>query len=449
MRVEALHEPSAAVTTPLAAPKPGIAKSRPDVLLYAVLAVAWFGFGILALYLNRGELFIGLDGSYMRELARRQFEWGLSPFSASMDWFQGVGDVYFPLNFRLLPSFIAGALFGSTVAAKVVTYGIVLVELSVAVILFGLSLGASRLVSIAAALVTCIGLLPFSHPTLIYGLLPLIPYTGSTMAAALLAGAAFLQFGRRNWLRDLPYAGVVFVLLAWLVLVSITMIMLAAPFLLLCAVSGIVAAANASERRCKIGLFIAGALLMAAGPALYFLGTILDTAAIIFPEELANNRASFLFASILFHWNTFGPFGPLLVIFAIGGAVLEVLDRRERTLWICAITLLSYLTTRLTFAVIVIIFDFWRGPAALYFEYYVIPTYAIFAVRFFARISGSLWSVFGCGAPRSGRVELGTVAVAAAIILNSYGKERPRQLWIQLPTGCDGNHRPVGAGEWA
>ncbi|MGA8615078.1 MAG: hypothetical protein WB760_26055 [Xanthobacteraceae bacterium] len=378
----------------------------------------WWAAAVLALYLDRNELFVSLDGGYMRDLARRQFEWGLSPFSASIDWFQGLGDVYFAVNFRLLPSFIVGSLFGAASAGKIATYAILLGELFCAAFLFSLSLRASRAVSIAAALATCITLLPFSRPTLIYGLLPLIPHLGSLIAGAALASAAFLRFGRRDWKSDLPFAVISFGLLVWSVLVSVTIMMLAFPFLLLCGVSGVIAAATPSERRCKLYLFAAIAIfLVAAGPAAYFLGTVLDTAAIFFPQELANNRASFYFASILFHWYSVGPVGPLLVIFAILGATLTAFDRGRSTLRIFGITLLTYLGTRLTFAVLVIVFDFWRGPAALYFEFYVIPLYAVFAALFFARVFGPLWRCLFGSLPSGWRVEAGLFGTAIAIVL--------------------------------
>jgi hypothetical protein len=415
---------------PMTEPKTSDTKSRVGGVLYVTLAVAWLAAGMVALYLKQAELFVGLDGGYMRNLAQRQFEWGLALSSASMDWFQGLGDVYFAVNFRLLPSFIAGSLFGSTALAKIVTYEVILAELSLAVVLFGRSLGASLAVSIAAALTTCITVLPFYHPTLIYALLPLIPHIGSVIAGALMAGAAFLQFGRRSLISDLPFALVVFALLIWSTLVSVTIIMLAAPFLLLCCISGIVAATTPSERRCKIFLSVAVALFFAtAGPAAYFLGTVLDTAAIVFPEELANNRASFYFASILFHWYTVGPVGPLLVVFAVVGAALEAFDRSHRTLRIFAITLLTYLGTRLTFAVLVIAFDFWRGPGAVYFEYYVIPLYAIFAALLFSRVFGGLWRLLNWSTPSRRSLEIGLVTAAIVTMLalaagnskNDYG----------------------------
>jgi hypothetical protein len=387
-----------------------------------VLAAVWVIGTTVALYLKSSQLLIGFDGGYMMNLAQRQFQWHLPLLSASMDWFQGLGDIYFAVNFRLLPAFIVGSLFASTVATKVAIYEVVLCELSLSIVLFGMSLGVSRTASIAAALVTCVTFMPFAHPTLIYGILPLTPHIGSLIAGALLAGAAFLQFGRRGWLTDLPFAFIVLGLLGWSVLVSITIILLAAPFLLLCAVSGTIAAASPAERRCKIVLFaVAGFFMLAAGPAIYLASTILDTAAVTFPEELANDRGSFFFASILFHWKTINPVGPLLMISGIAGAVLAARDRTHRTLRVFAITLLTYLGSRLTFAVLIIIFDFWRGPAALYFEFFVIPLYAIFAALFWGRVAEIFWRSRGWILPSSSGIEMRLVGTALLAIFVLVG----------------------------
>lgn len=402
-------------------------KMRSNWLLHAALLAAWLGAAAVALYLKRTQLLVGFDGGYMLNLAHRQFEWHLPLLSASIDWFQGLGDVFFGINFRLLPAFVAGSFLASTTASKVVIYEVILCELSISIVLFGLALGASRAVSIAAALTTCVALLPFYHPTLIYGILPLIPHLGSLIGGTLLAGAAFLYYGRNNWLADLPYALLSLALLGWSVLVSITIFMLAAPFLFLCAVSGTIAAASPAERRCKIGLTIAAGLFMAAaGPAIYLVGTIADTAAVIFPEELANNRASFFYASILFHWSTIGPVGPVLMVSGIAGAVLVAFDRSNQKLRIFGITLLTYLSTRLTFAVLVILFDFWRGPAALYFEFFVIPLYALFAAVFWSRILRALWRRRGGAPPNNSGVELVLTSTAIITVLAlAIGTSKP------------------------
>jgi hypothetical protein len=353
----------------------------------------------------------------MLSLAQRQFTWHLPLLSAGMDWFQGLGDIYFAVNFRLLPAFIVGSFFSGTVAAKIAIYEVVLLELTAGIILFALALGLSRAAAMAAAALTCLVFMPFAGPTLVYGILPLTPHMGSLIAATLLAGAAFLQFGRRNLRADLPYAVAALGLLVWAVLVSITIILLAAPFLLLCAVSGTIAATRPAERRCKLVLLAFAVVLVLAGPAVYLVSTILDTAAVMFPAELANNRASFFYASILFQGPSVGWTGPLLILFGIAGAALAAFDRNRRTLRIFAITLLTYLGTRLTFATLIILFDFWRGPAPLYFEFFVIPLYAIFAVQFWAEVCERLWRARRWARPSAWAIELRIVWVGVAAIL--------------------------------
>jgi hypothetical protein len=407
---------------------------RSSLLLGATLLVLWLGGGIVALYLKHTQLFAGFDGGYMRDLAQRQFEWQVPLFSASIDLFQGVGDIFFPSNLRLFPEFIAASPLGTGIAAKVVTYGCVLVELSLAVVFFGRSLGASRPVSIAAAITTCLVLFPFYRSSLIHMMAALTPQIGTLMAAACVMAAAFLRFGRRNWLADAPFAILVVALLAWSMLASSTSMILAGPFLLLCGISGILAAAGRAERWCKIGLFLAAAaLLVATGPMLFLGSLLMETAASTFPLELANDRATFYFASMLFHWNSVGPAGPLLVILAVAGGVLTIYERRQHTLRIFAITLLTYLGTRLAFAVLTIVFDFWRGPSPLYFEFLVIPLYAIFAALFLSRALDGMRDALGWRPPTAAQVETGLVAGGAVLAIAFAAGTQSPDYGFQFP----------------
>jgi len=394
----------------------GAAPRAAPVRLFALAALWLIGTG-LALYLKRTQLLVGFDGGYMLDLAQRQFAWHLPLFSAAMDWFQGLGDVYFAVNFRLLPAFTAASFLANADAAKIVIYEIVLLELSFSIIIFATSLGVSRTAGIAAAALTCLVYLPFARPTLIYPILSLIPHLGSLVAAALLAMAAYLHFGRRDWVADLPFALIMLGLLCWSALVSIILILLAAPFVLLCVVSGVLAAATPAERRRKLALVLATVLLFGSGPGIYLASTILDSAAIVFPTELPNDRASFLFTSILLHRQSIGWVGPVLMLSGIAGAALASLDRSRRTLRIFAITLVIYIAGSLTFAMLIALFDFWRGPAPLYFEFFVVPVYAIFAVVFWGSMLDRLRRALGWSPPDRSTLDLPIVAAAVAAIL--------------------------------
>src|SRR5262245_484712 len=435
---EKVHEMELKKMRPL--PKPANASTPPKVkwqsspLLDAMLVVLWLGGGMLALYFKHTQLFVGFDGGYMRDLAQRQFEWHVPIFSASIDLFQGVGDIFFPNNLRLFPAFIAASPLGSGIAAKVVTYGCVLAELSLAIVFFGRSLGASRPVSIAAALMTCLVFFPFYRSAFLHMIVALSPQIGTLIAVACAMAAAFLRFGRKKWLANLPFALLIFALLAWSMLASSTSMILAGPFLLLCGISGILAATSRTERYCKIGLFLVVAvLLVATGPALFLAGLLLETAASTFPLVLANDRATFQFAAVLFQCTSVGQPGPLLVTLAIAGGVLSILDRRQRTLRIFTITLLTYLGTRLTFAVLTIVFDFWRAPSPFYFEFFVIPLYAIFAALFLARVLDRVRDVVDWRSPTDTQVEAGLVAAGVVLAIVFAAGTRSPDYGFQFP----------------
>jgi hypothetical protein len=380
--------------------------------LLLIFVVVWVCASSTAFYLKRAQLLGDLDGAYMLDLARRQMEWHIPLLTTSMDWFQGLGDIFFPSNFRILPSFLLGHFFENLVASKVVIYEVTLCELTLATTLFGLALGVSRPVALAAALATGIVIFPFASPTLTYHYLNVVPQGGSIIAATLATGAAYLRYGRGGWRADLPFAFIALFFLGWSTLFSITYWMLSLPFYFLCAIGGLIGADNAAERRCKIGLLVA-CLGLAVSPLIYLSGILLDTAAFIFPDELERTLASWYYTSILFHWSTVGPVGPVLVVSAIVGAISTVLGRDARTVKFFAITLLTYLCGRLTFAALTIAFDFWRGPAPVYFEFCVVPVYAIFAAQFFAKALE--WSRLRLPRASTGLADIGVLCAGAVV----------------------------------
>jgi hypothetical protein len=376
-------------------------------LFDAGVLLLWAAGCAIPFYFKRSQLLVGFDGGYMRDLAQRQFDWHIPLFSTSLDFFQGQGDVFFPVNFTLFPAFIAASRFGNEFTAPIIIYVIVLAEISLAILFFARCLGASRVVSVGAAVATGLTMFPFGNPTLIYGILSLSPGAGSTIAAALAIGGAYVAFGYTDLATDIPLAAVILALFLWSILASATSCILSAPFFLLCGISGILAARDTAERWRKIGLVLAVLMmLVATGPALYMAGLVVETAATAFPLELMNDRATFMFASILFHWHSHGPAGPILMCLAIAGALVSIFDQKHRTIRIFAITLLTYLGSRLTFAVLTILFDFWRGPSPLYFEFFVVPLYAIFAALFLARSLEFVLSVLGRKSPSAGTLTL-------------------------------------------
>ena len=106
------HSGEAATFSSVARHKPP-SEGRPLLRqgLLLIFVVVWVCASSAAFYLKRAQLLGDLDGAYMLDLARRQMEWHIPLLTTSMDWFQGLGDIFFPSNFRILPSFLLGHFF--------------------------------------------------------------------------------------------------------------------------------------------------------------------------------------------------------------------------------------------------------------------------------------------------------------------------------------------------
>ena len=102
-----------------------------EILVPVALIAAWLCGTTLAFYWKHSQLLIGFDGAHITNLAQRQFAWHVPLLSSSMDWFQGLGDLFFAMNFRLLPCFLAASFFANTIVAKVAIYEVVLCELNI------------------------------------------------------------------------------------------------------------------------------------------------------------------------------------------------------------------------------------------------------------------------------------------------------------------------------
>ena len=102
-------------------------------------------------------------------------------------------------------------------AAKVVTYAVALAELTLAMVMFARTLDVGRTSALAAALLAALLVFPFYGTGAIYPIAALAPHDVTFIAVTLLIASAFLRFGRRGVLQDLPYAAAVLVLTLWFV----------------------------------------------------------------------------------------------------------------------------------------------------------------------------------------------------------------------------------------
>lgn len=338
------------------------------------LGAVWVAILALGLWLGADRLLLGTDGRYCLTLgtSRVGFEWPW--FSDSIDFLHGIGDQLFPIKPEVIPFYRIWTALGSGNGAKVAGFLWVGLELIAAVVFLARSIGLTFSTGIGASAVTLVCMMPLWKFGATYSVVHIGPWFDDLVAVTSIVAGLYLRIGRTTITTDLFLLAGLAAALVWFVLASPLSFMLPAPLLCVTFVVGLCAAGDARERLRKLAAVSFLLLLAALGPAWYLLSEVTTSAAFVFNVELQNSLATWRFASIIFH----GLMGPILVASAVTTAVIYR-NSKNRTLRFFGYGIITYLTSRLTFAWLTITFDFWRGPAPIYFELFVVPLYCIFA----------------------------------------------------------------------
>jgi hypothetical protein len=110
----------------------------------------------------------------------------------------------------------------------------------------------------------------------------------------------------------------------------------------------------------------------------YVLGLFLDTAPNFFPGDFLAIYSDSIYASVLFHYGSFGLAGPLLVLSSVLGAFLSLRSADPR-LRAAAWILLALVATFLVAGVALSLIPHWIFPPPIYFEGAAWPLYAMFS----------------------------------------------------------------------
>ena len=116
-------------------------------LLLAVHMASLVAFGFVAFQANEAQLFPSLDGSYMMALAKQQAVW--MPWAAgfSSNFFQSLGNMWFPINTHFIPGYILSLQLYAGEINPVISYVIFSVELFLSVYLLSAFLRFNAVVS--------------------------------------------------------------------------------------------------------------------------------------------------------------------------------------------------------------------------------------------------------------------------------------------------------------
>jgi len=399
------------------------------VLLLFVNLSSLILFGTLAFRLSAANLLYGLDGSYMMTIAKQQYVWTVPGFGLTNNFFQSLGNIWFPINTSFIPGYMLSLYLNGGEINPVVSYVIFSVELFLSAYLLCLLLRLGTVVATMASWGLVLAVMPYFGMAKVYPVINLVPHIATAIAATVAFLILFRHVGQASWAASAAsVTGMVFLLLFITASLPVT-VMLVAPTLAIFAICFIWAAESKREVRIKL---VGGAMVIGASIALslpqYFLGLFEYTAVHFFQQEFFNDRQSWYFASIVFHHD----YGPLLFLLGLGGGLVTALGGRGLAR-ATAIGLLVAMLLVVVFGAITVFISFWHGPSPLYFEFLLWPFYAVYAAIFICFLWGrgeavvgylvkrwtERWATFSSGVP--GHVFcLGLLCLPWTILFFSY-----------------------------
>jgi hypothetical protein len=354
-----------------------------SLLFLGINLVSLVLFSAVAFRANEVNLLHGLDGAYVMTIVRQQALWGSGPLLAlTSNPLQSLGNVWFGLKTTLMPEYALPLIWTHGDPAPVAYFTIFAAEAFLSAYLLGLCLGRGAGVAAVAGWVFVLTALPYFGLPKIYPILALSPQLTTIRLLLVLVFLLFGVVGRVGAGGSVLCLAGAWVLVVYMCISQPTISVLELPIIIAAAAALILAAESTQERWMKIaGGVLVVTFLLALGLPQFLYGLYRYTAAYVFRAELLNARQSWYFVSIVFQGRSWGMAGPILyTLAAAGGGAFAAAGRGLARLF--AITMLATMALLLAFGALTIFVNFWQGPSPVYFEIFLWPFYAAYAVGF-------------------------------------------------------------------
>lgn len=321
---------------------------------------------------NRLLTYFGYDGAFYRTLLRNQQQWQTPHLHLGADPLEGLGNQFFLINTRFIPSDFIAALASDNESSAVLSYTIVATELFAAVVFVAWSYRLAPQVGLVGAWLATLASLPYTFPGLLYPLSRGAPQRFEHVAVAVVIVALYHRLGQAARWRSVLETTILCLLTLWL-FVSVLLGMTMFPTLAVAFATELIAA-RGKERAVKLCGLLAIVLSCLPTALPYLIGTCLYTVPRFFLSELQRQPESLRTISVLFQFNfSDGYFGPILVL---GGAAGAGLAWRRAAPGPRRVLLLGLIVDGLLIVTgIVAIYGLphYAGPSPVYFEVAVWP----------------------------------------------------------------------------
>jgi hypothetical protein len=365
-------------------------KSRAAGPLRVIASLAVFSAcACLAFARNINALFYHYDGSYLLVDARYQLNFGQPTFDYTNNFLQSIGNIQLPQNARLLLFLWPIDWFSNLQAAKIASY------LILAAIIFLTAYGLARLLSQSRTVALTAGWIlgfvsvPFVPRPFFYEILSVAPPFVVIAVTPVVAFCLMRRAGRSSSLIADAATVIGLVALAFYALAAVTLLLpIVALGSAIYVVLALFLARHRSEKLRKLAI-LAAALVVATllQWPWYALGLFLDTAPNFFPNDFMAVYHDATYASILFHGESIGWAGPLLVASSAIGAILS-LRSVDLELRASARMLLALIGIFFSAGIALALMPHWILPPPIYLEIAVWPLYGVFAAIALHRIVG-------------------------------------------------------------
>ena len=233
--------------------------------------VSFIALALITFRLQSPVAFFRWDGTFLLTAAQNQAKWMAAGGVFSMNPLEGNAGMWFPTAMELIPGFAVGRLAG-TEWMPAVAFTWFATEFFVATLILAAVIGLGWRTAAFGAWALALGVCPFIVPAPASERIWGNPHLLSAIAACSLALAVFIPIGRGRAASDAVCAMVAFLLLGYIGFSQPIMTVLAWPVFSFFAVVTISAARDSSERKWKIVVLGAVAVLLAVLFGEYLIG---------------------------------------------------------------------------------------------------------------------------------------------------------------------------------
>lgn len=338
-------------------------------LSFAAVAAVVFSF-------YKDALFYRYDGTFVLTMALGQKQWMAGDIGFSLNFLQGLGDIWLPLATGLFPGFALGTHLADPRWLPVIACLVFALEYFFSTLVLARGIGASRLLGLSAAVIGAMFTLPFFVPTLAAWRFWGNPDFMTFVAVNSLALSAYLAIGRTSWRIDVALAASILGLLIYTILAAPFGIVTFAPMLAFFGAAALAGAESNTERMRKFLVAALIAIIIGAAFGAYIFALFYYARTTYFWSDMTSFPIDWKQQSFVLSES--GRPGPYIWAACLVGAALAAWRERGR-LRLFAVAFLIFIALQQAIYLTVAIAGIsWGGPPLAYVDMYCLPLYALF-----------------------------------------------------------------------